>query len=153
MAENLAELLALAERVEAAAGPDRELDAAVAVAISPEPTARVIWWKGERRFLNAGPGRNPMAGALGKGTQLGWIFQLFRPTHSLDAAMALVPEGNWPEGSLGTHKDQRSSIEIHAPDAFDPIGTGWAATPALALTAAALRARAATLTNDGGDNG
>lgn len=64
-------------------------------------------------------------------------------TGSLDAAMTLVPKGHWPEGSLGTHVDQRSALEIHAPGTYDPVGKGWAVTPALALTAACLRAHAA----------
>ena len=59
------------------------------------------------------------------------------------AAMMLVPEGHWAEGSLGTHNDTRAALEIHGPCTFDPVGKAWAATPALALTAAALRAHAA----------
>ncbi len=149
MAENVAELLALADRCETAARPDRELDAIVAATVRLFPPNVGYIWQGAMRP------NSPDIGAVECCTRSGtggpWYLSRAY-TASLDAAMTLVPEGHWPEGSLGTHKDQRSSIEIHAPDAFDPIGTGWAATPALALTAAALRARAATLTNDGGDN-
>lgn len=98
-------LLALAARVEAAAGADRALDRAIAMAAMP-PERRGMY---VRRHYTA----------------------------SLDAAASLVPEGwQWVVG-------QNDSA---------PVGTAFAikdraldatgATPALALTAAALRARA-----------
>lgn len=63
-----------------------------------------------------------------------------RYTESLDAAAALVPEG-WTgmvhlDGKAGLYRDDRQ-----------PTIDGSAATPALALTAAALRARAEEATD------
>jgi len=120
-----AELLALASRVEAASRPDRELDALVNAAccigtIPCEQYPTIEAWASSALRHN-------------------WNFP--RYTASLDAAMTLVPEGDWAEGSLSSP----GQLEIHGPCTFDPIGKGWAATPALALTAACLRARAATM--------
>lgn len=96
-------LLALAARVEAAAGADRALDRAIAMAAMP-PERRGMY---VRRHYTA----------------------------SLDAAETLVPAG-WTgmvhlDGKAGLYRDDR-----------EPTIDGSAATPALALTAAALRARA-----------
>lgn len=68
----------------------------------------------------------------------------FRPaqvvplTTSIDAALTLVPAGAWAEGVLGP----RGYMEIHTNTVYDAIGAGKAATPALALCIAALKARA-----------
>jgi len=59
------------------------------------------------------------------------------PTESLDAALPLVPERCWAEGTLGSP----SYIEIHNPKIYAEIGKGEGATPALALCIAALKAR------------
>lgn len=74
-----------------------------------------------------------------------WIDGHYRPNPlaSVDAAMSLVPKGHWAEGALGSANDTWASIEIHAPTTYDPVGTSTAASPALAVTAAALRALAA----------
>lgn len=110
----MGDLLELAARVEALEGPDREVDAEICVALGIEPQAReMLQFAAYDRCV-----------------------RYF--TASLDAAMTLVPEGCWAEGSLSSP----SALEIHAPMTFDPIGKGWATTPALALTAASLRARA-----------
>ncbi len=125
IAEGLSErLLALAERCEQATGPDRVLDAEIAMAAGIAPL-----------------------GSEHEGNCTGWLkapaisFGVWKSpefTASLDAAMTLVPEGHCC--GAGTKFD----------------GTGWAyvepipsavadrvsaATPALALCAAALRAR------------
>ena len=113
------ELLALAARCEAASGPDRELDAAICVALGIEPQAREMLqfpaYDGCVRYFTA----------------------------SLDAAMTLVPEGwDWgiawfgPRGSeaqawpRGDHTSERKAIGSSDGDV------------AVALCAAALRARA-----------
>jgi len=111
-----ATLLALAERVEALDGPNRNLDADIMRAIG-------------------------LAGAPA-------VFALVDAPHpytaSLDAAMTLVPEG-W--AVLMAFSEQRAVCDVHTA----PLGQHgtWpahasAATPALALCAAALRARAET---------
>ncbi len=72
----------------------------------------------------------------------------YRPyTASIDGALTLVPEGCWAEGAFGAGRGT-SAIEIHAPMTFDPLGAAVAATPALALTAASLRALAQKGTDD-----
>lgn len=99
-------LLALAERCEQAAGPDRELDFAIA--------AGVGWPDSPNLHQHAR-----------------------RYTESLDAAVTLVPEGwRWFVDSVGFAHVYKDSI-VGASD----IKAG--AKPALALCAAALRARAA----------
>lgn len=130
-------LLELAARVEAAEGPDRVLDAEVAEAI------------GYRRVFPRGPCRDPdrRRWVDDRGMGIGWLdgSDHFPPryTASLDAAMTLVPEGwewsleaeetemVWPVLSPWTHRCQMGHLIDRE-----------AATPALALCAAALRARA-----------
>ncbi len=108
------ELLALAR--DALAGPDREVDAAIFVALNPA-------------YLSA-----PTEIVMSHVETLPY-------TASLDAAMSLVPEGafggeiKWDTGGA------------HALVGFGGIPEtqhAYAATPALALTAASLRALAAT---------
>ncbi|WP_286881520.1 hypothetical protein [Sphingomonas sp.] len=145
--------MALAERVEAATGPDREIDGSIWWATR---SANVIEHLDPSGFVRRCIKRDGSAGRA-----LQQFFDSSNPaclarlafsnayTASIDAAMTLVPEGLWAEGSLGSHVDQRASLEIHAPCTYDPIGRATAATPALALTAAALRARAALLSDRG----
>jgi hypothetical protein len=129
----MSDLLALAERVEAASGPDRDLD------------TEILWHVDRRRFTcgywNAASGlpRELEVMPSPKGG-LGWIgAQCSAPayTTSIDAAMTLVPEGyDWIIGHTN------GGLTIHA-----EVGDRqqwFANTPALALTAAALRARAAS---------
>lgn len=59
-------------------------------------------------------------------------------TSSLDAAMTLVPKEMWAEGSL----DSPACIEVHCGSVYEEMGKGNGVTPAIALTAACLRARA-----------
>jgi hypothetical protein len=129
-----ATLLALAERVEGLDGPDRELDALIRCALfapagafirqSPINGAWCIYETG----LN---GKERLWEARG----LSQLQRLGAFTASIDAALTLVPEG-W-----------QFEIEIRPCQAL-VIGEGVhrsiAATPALALTAAALRAHAET---------
>jgi hypothetical protein len=126
-------LLELAERCEAATGPDRELDAAVcapdyrrllgAPFVSLSPDARRVEFgthhQGEDHIVYS---REPLP-----------------VTASLDAAMTLVPEGwcfelgDW-EGAWA-----RVFVNGNTERCF-----AEAATPALALCAAALRSRSQT---------
>lgn len=114
------ELLALAERAEALSGPDREIDRAIAKAI------------GKGRWFIAGSDR-------------------WRYTASLDAAETLVPEGcgwlaGWgqtrPDEPMGGARITRNARFVGYCENYDEIAVGEAATPALALCAAALRALA-----------
>lgn len=122
-----AELLALAERCEAATGPDRELDALIA-------------------YQHLGLFVRNEGHPLGRKCYdtHGIEVALPRYTASLDAAMTLVPEGRrqdhvWPDGEGGFcsyiwEKDRAAYIS----------GKSRACSTALALTAAALRARASS---------
>lgn len=97
-------LLALAARVEAAAGADQALDRAIAMAAMP-PERRGMY---VRRHYTA----------------------------SLDAAASLVPAGwRWVVGNMG-------NAHVYQDCTAGKSVTAQAVTPALALTAAALRARA-----------
>jgi hypothetical protein len=128
---DLTTLLALAERCEQAAGPDRELDAEIALAIGytreKKGRQRIAWW------------RNP------KGQQLGYDgWHNFPPsfTASLDAAVTLVPEGWGYELRQGNSGARRALCRMWDGRGIWTRGT-VAATPALALCAAALLAPAA----------
>jgi hypothetical protein len=116
-------LLELADRCEAATGPDIDLDLAISEATKAWKTAPT--WR------------------------------QFRPTDSLDAAMTLVPEG-WHLMSMCEGPDEtprsrnfayngRGSVQLHCDrkGLLHNLVYGEAATFALALCAAALRARVA----------
>jgi hypothetical protein len=110
------ELLELAERCEAATGPDRELDAEI---------ASTLGW------ANVGPGNR--GGRCGRSPEGTWK-TVPRYTASLDAAMTLVPEGwDWELEFIGGTSVANMLL---ARGTFN----GAAQTPALALCAAALRA-------------
>ena len=96
-----AELLALAERVEAATGPDRALDEEI------DLIAYDLGWRAERKEVP---------------------FEAPRYTASIDAAASLVPEG---DGFALIYNAAKVGIWV-----------GKGKTPALALLAACLFARA-----------
>lgn len=129
-----ADLIALAARVEQAQGPDRELDAAIATMLG--------WTEVHGSVL-----RPDFRGGRPPGVIDWWdIVPIY--TASLDAALTLVPEGYvWTlHGEPGG-----AGLAGVQPDRGDGDGCDYsdvnAATPVLALTAAALRARA----EDGND--
>ena len=134
-------LLALAARCEAGTGPDRALDAAIVVALTPECI---------------GIERPPLDGLIDS-PNAEWLLQWSPPrpwsrswrpvpayTASLDAAASLVPAGfDW-----SIRVDGRCRAEVDREDeAMQSLNTSSAHTPARALTAAALRARAAEAGN------
>lgn len=132
----MSKLLELAERVERAEGPDSALDAAISAEVRLDAVpdwARM--WAGEWRGHDDGTVHMVHAdGSLGPHLKArAW-------TASIDAAMTLVPEGAvWLRKSPET-------MSIYTPPKDEKV---WAAhidakgaTPALALTSAALRARA-----------
>ena len=129
-------LLALAERCEAATGPDRELDRIIALNLG---------WRSVAKGWVRDPGGNSKD-------------ELPRYTASLDAAITLVPNDHafridngpchWI--CLGKQKPM-GRADVHYPKPrYDGDGDSWltvsanADTLALALGAAALRARAAS---------
>lgn len=142
-----AQLLGLAERVEKASGPDRELDCLIWCATSPS------------HFEYHG-GDGVLAVVGGFAARLDWC-DMPHPTSSLDAALTLVPEG-WRVAYLGEWDNdalrargpwQAILIRPGQGDCFGPDLSprcNHAATPALALCAASLRALAAQPHADGG---
>jgi hypothetical protein len=117
------ELLALAKRVEALTGPDREVDTWIENHL------------GLARFEPAHPFRSHCDGHTRKEPKL--------YTASLDAAMSLVPEG-WNWGAWMRHDWLKQNAQVWHLERKGSTNNGDAATPALALTAAALRAIAET---------
>jgi hypothetical protein len=126
----------LAELCEAASGPDRELDALIDAAtakgrwaphceVAPSPT------KGRVQYRTRGDSL-----AL-------WHEQDARSfTASLDAAMTLVPDGwDWSVGTCGNGRGGHAFMRRPDGMGLDHEIENDAATPALALAAAALRAR------------
>ena len=124
-----AEMLALAERCERAEGPDREMDAEIArIALG----AKVTHVRGD--------GTGYMGFEDSGGPLPAW-------TGLLDDASRLAPPEVY-EWHAGRHPKGGGAAYIVWPaKSRDPIYV-VAASPALALTAAALRARAATLETD-----
>jgi hypothetical protein len=115
-------LIALAERCEKATGPDRELDAEI---------ARAIGWTNVSPVGHGHVGHCPNH----------FFGSVPLHTASLDAAMTLVPEGEqWNVASYPWAEHTHKAAAWVGNKRGPVIG---AATPALALCAAALRARAA----------
>lgn len=115
----MTELEKLAGWLKAATGPDRELGREVLLACG-------------RGFVSP-------------------LYSWLDPTASIDAAMSLVPEGcGWiaawgqtrPDEPMGGAIVKRNARFIGYGANYDAISEAEAATPALALCAAALRARA-----------
>lgn len=144
--------LALAERVENAAGPDRKLDAEIAACVRAGLPSRCDWafkfpkWEGEHGGLV-----RVIGNVNGNGNDIAGRFTAPIYTKSLFAAMTLVPEG-WFIYDVGERVkpiiyrgDQHNHIDFwaevqHRQGGF--LQKAFASTPALAITAAALRATA-----------
>ena len=121
-------LIELAERVEKAEGPDRRLDAEIAVAID----LQAYEGYGVRDAVRIG-GLQCLV-EMAECRQNIWSSALPLYTASLDAAMTLKAEGRV---ILNLAEDGISTAIVDGTQAHG-------GSPALALTAAALRARAAT---------
>ena len=139
MTADAAEIVRLAERVEQATGPDRELDALVAAT-----TIRNL----------AATSFKTLQGWADIAVREKWSVRRF--TASLDAAMTLVPEGWGWMVSQPNAKALASGLLKERTPVMGEVQYGCdqryavaAATPALALCAAALRARAASTLSDG----
>jgi len=120
-----ATLLELADRVEKASGPDRELDVSIGSTVFDvewrpyRPNARKTW----------GFQRAAKDDVVFYGTE-----SVPRYTASLDAAMTLVPSNIGFQLTVYSDVKPGCTVGLHG-------DLERAATPALALTAAALRAR------------
>jgi len=123
------DLIKLAERVEAATGPDRELDIAIWLGSIANEQQRKLVEQG--RELHGDGEADFRADRMMDGR---------RYTASIDAALTLVPEGH--DWVLLDHRASYGSPYAEVKSGDDRVAdhVGRAATPALALTAAALRA-------------
>lgn len=122
------DLIALAERVEKAEGPDRELNDAIADAL----------FSGKRR--NCIKGLSDKEGGSWMWEQNGHVQTALRYTASIDAAMMLAgKDKNW--GLEGWEDSYNNQFVYECWVQGSPRVKGMK-TPALALTAAALRALA-----------
>lgn len=141
-------LLELAVKCEAAAGPDRELDGAIRKAVNGDfgfcGDNEGSWWCCNCTVpvvdLTQEPGCGAPMGIIDERTSYpsDWRDDERLPayTASLDAAMTLVPEGWCFEV---TNYD--TYAKVFSDSANGPGFSGGGLTPALALCAAALRAR------------
>lgn len=135
-----ADLIALAARVEQAQGPDRALDADITLVMHPElslaPWERITYPSGGASVFADRSDPDDLN-----------VVSPPRFTASLDAATTLVPEGwRWSVDytQRAPYRDC-GRADLYAPGSgYKPADVSdiYAATPALALTAAALRARA-----------
>jgi hypothetical protein len=142
------EINKLADRVEGLTGPDREVDCRVQLVKNPTATIMTHGrgWKGEHsaKYTFA-------VDLIDDWESFALFIDAPRYTASLDAAMSLVPEGMHPSVSKNVRSDiWRAWVVTTTYDKFrKPIynhkDATEAATHALALTAAALRARAEVL--------
>lgn len=135
---NNRELVALAQRVEQATGPDREL------------------WDLDRAIKAALLGREYISYEDDLAKR-----QAATPpryTTSLDAAMTLVPEGsiwevghkvNYPAAPREPDRANYAFVNVGLPGKVKSFTGKSVATPALALCAAALRSKATTPTSEG----
>jgi hypothetical protein len=123
------DLEALVGQLEQATGPDRELDLAIALAVGAV----------DRRTVSTKHGFGYSDGQ--------WACShVEQYTALLDAAMMLVPEG-WHDAVYGPGvgaSDNLCTASLDPPEYDGPPETAEAATRALALVAAALRARLRT---------
>jgi hypothetical protein len=128
----------LSERVEALTGPDRKVDAEIAIAINHQ----VYPGYGTSDFVRVNLVRETHAADLAnlaRHQQNVWYEGLLKYTASLDAAMTLVPEGWvigimswWPcSDSATVHMDNKAKLKACSGATSLPV----------ALTAACLRAR------------
>lgn len=117
-------LLELAARVEKAEGPVRELDVAIAQAVWPQLTHYAPHCRGEEPIFWDDPFRKQPCPYF---------------TASIDLALTLVPDGHG--GSVHWHPNLMPTAKVWA--TIHAVQYGIAKSRALALCAAALRARAA----------
>lgn len=140
MPADAAEIVRLAEMVEQATGPDRDLDAEIAVAV----LGGHIDWRQSVGTMESYPVRQFASSAHVAGHGCDPVLTY---TASLDAAMTLVPNGvdaSSERFRLEEYTTNGVLAEHVRASAWVPgAKRAFAATPALALTAAALRARAA----------
>jgi hypothetical protein len=144
---NAGVLSGLAERVKRATGPDRELDAAAFNAASDQVARwnrRALQLPLEKRRGRYDDGW--VSVYAGKGLDDPYAEDLPRYTASIDAAMTLVPEGwSFEVRRSGTGDRGQATVwdPMCIPGRPSEVRVTGCANPALALTAACLKVRAA----------
>jgi hypothetical protein len=128
----MTDLERLAECCESSAGPDDDLDREIWLTVVADDNQRELVRVG--RALH---GDDEAAFRLDR------MMGGFNPTASLDAAMTLVPEGHCVSAMGEVPDDREWYVEIWKEGEGYHQGEVRGKTPALALTAAALRARSA----------
>ena len=128
----------LITRLEAATGPDRELDAAIFTAVYhdkvPSPIVESGYgWRYDKGHWWLATGEDAR-------TPPKCVFPP-RFTASIDAALTLVPEGWRWHSYHWRRKDEPKIMSLVTNEPHVGIAHGKAATPALAICIAALRAR------------
>lgn len=140
------ELLKLAERCEAATGPDCKLDAEIALRCQSLPYVIPDGQIGLKEIVQDCDGTLRILWAAVPPLLTGYASFNFDPlpvTASLDAAMALVPEGwDWLRDAYDEMRVCPVALYGRTDYASHDV-TGKNEAPTLALCAAALRARAA----------
>jgi len=142
------DLMELAAKVEAAACGDRVLDCEIAVALREAPYTAP--WATKFPDWRVQSLQGYTRAEVWDGDRLVGHWHSFAPySASLDAAMTLIPDGlgvGWRmTDGAGGPTAEIWCVAIEGPDApreVYHVGANPTATPALALTAAALRARA-----------
>lgn len=146
----MTDLMELASRVEAGEGPDRELDAAIACVIG-RPLGNIEHWLhgDDISYQPTAHGYYVAVIPTENGdTRTSETFKAEAFTASLDAAMTLIPGDEMWDVSRESAETYTADLTCfyrgivdYEPDA-DKVPFGRAKSPALALTAACLRARA-----------
>ena len=140
----------LIARIESADGPDRELDALAHLVKFPD--TKVMTDNGgyrSERPVQYTPARDLYPIWNGSGSDFADIISAPRYTASIDAALTLVPEGMaftvaryWCEGEEAPpYYADCIDIELAKRGEDAPVYSAKAETPALAIAAAALKAR------------
>ena len=139
--EKAAALEALADRVAGAKGPDRELDAAIWLASVPGAT------RNELRYVHKASGKDCVIDETRDASRRLIIVPAY--SASLDAAMTLVPEGWTWFVRCSLDNEAMAGVYDPAPGFWGDASNALGKTPALALTAAALRSAAALARGEG----
>jgi hypothetical protein len=142
----MTELLKLAERCEAASGPDRRLDAEIGAAVRAMPMNDPdAWISGWPHPFIAAP---QFKGSIAAPNNAGGIvchWEARDYTASIDAAMTLIAADVFFHVSrFSPECDGRGQAHVYPNRGIGDDYEAEAATPALALCAAALRARDAS---------
>lgn len=138
----MSDLSSLIERIEAATGGDRELDAEIWLACTSGAT-RDKW-----SYIHKATGRECTVDETRDATRRLIIVPEY--TTSIDAALTLLPEDcGWLVGNGRTRPDEPlGGARITSLNGDTVIAEAEAATPVLALLAAILRARQSEFIND-----